>query len=586
MPGRTMRSTPFRLGPWRVDPGLCEISSGEQARHVEPRTMEVLCHLAAHAGTTVSRDQLLDSIWKTRHVVEDALTRCVSQLRQLLGDQARDSRYIQTIPKVGYRLLVIPEPLDAAGADAPAAPAHERPMLVVLPLDNLSGDPASEYISDGFTDAIITELGALDPERLGVIARISAMTYKGNRERKTVRQIAQELGVQYVLAGSVRQSHDRFMIGAQLIRAQDQTHLWGRNYESPTRDVLQLQSAVAAAVVHEIGAQLTMQGRRRAPTRVDPLAYEQYLKGRYFWNMRTDEGLRIALGHFEQALALDPWFAPAQSGLASCWTFRSVYGPHTPRDTLPIARSAALRAIELDEGSSEAHAALGLALTWLDHDWEGGERGLKRAIELDPNNAMARQWYGSWLGMLRRSAQALDEIQAALQLDPLSPSAHFAHAFVLSMMGHDYFAAATAEKALAHNASYHLNRVVLGHALCRTGRQAEGIEHLRLACEHSHSHPDALTHLGCGYAISEMIPQAQRLLTQVVQAPFAPSPYYLARLHACLGNIEEAVDCLYRAYDERSIVLMAMGNDSFLRAVHAHPRYRRLVATMKIPTAH
>lgn len=155
--------------------------------------MQVLCHLATHAGTTVSRDQLLDAIWKTRHVVEDALTRCVSQLRQLLGDQARDSRYIQTIPKVSYRLLVIPEPVDATRAAVPAKPAHERPMLVVLPLDNLSGDPAFEYVSDGFTDAIITELGALDPERLGVIARISAMTYKGNRERKTVRQIAQEL---------------------------------------------------------------------------------------------------------------------------------------------------------------------------------------------------------------------------------------------------------------------------------------------------------------------------------------------------------------------------------------------------------
>lgn len=545
--------------------------------------MAVLCHLAAHAGTTVSRDDLLDAVWKTRHVVEDALTRCISQLRQLLGDRARDSRYIQTIPKVGYRLLVTPEPLQRAASGANAQPAHERPMLVVLPFDNLSGDPAFEYVSDGFTDAIITELGALDPQRLGVIARISSMTYKGNRDRKTVRQIARELGVQYVLAGSVRQSGDRFMIGVQLIRAQDQTHLWGRNYESPMRDVLQLQCAVAGAVAHEIGVQLTMPARRRIATTVDPVVYEHYLQGRYFWNKRTDEGLGTAIGHFKLALAVDPQFAPAQSGLASCWTFRSVYGPHTPRDTLPIARSAALRAIELDEESSEAHAALGLALTWLDHDWEGGERALKRAIELEPNNATTRQWYGSWLGMLMRGAEALDETQVALQLDPLSPSAHFAHALVLSIAGHDYFAAATAEKALLHNASYLLNRVVLGHALCRIGRHAEGIEHLRLACEQSRRHPDALAHLGCGYAISEMIPQAQGTLAEVMRAAASASPYYLARLYACLGGVEEAVDCLYRAYHERAIVMMGMECDPFLRAVQAHPRYRSLVAAMKIP---
>lgn len=580
-----MRSTPFRLGPWLVDPGLCEISNGEQVLHVEPRTMAVLCHLAAHAGTTVSRDELLDTIWKTRHVVEDALTRCISQLRQLLGDQARESRYIQTIPKVGYRLLVVPEWQHAVDNSSHAEAASKRPMLVVLPFDNLSGDPAFEYVSDGFTDAIITELGALDPQRLGVIARISAMAYKGNRDRKTVRQIARELGVQYLLAGSVRQSGDRFMIGAQLIRAQDQTHQWGRNYDSPLRDVLQLQCAVAGAVAHEIGLHLTVSERRRMPTIVDPAMYEHYLKARYFWNKRTDEGLGIALSHFEQALALDPQFAPAQCGLASCWTFRGVYGPHRPRDTLPRARAAALRAIELDEQSSEAHAALGLALSWLDYDWEGGERELKRSIELEPNNATARQWYGSWLGMLKHSVQALDEIRLALQLDPLSPSAHFAQALALSIAGHDHFAVAAAEKALALNANYYLSRVVLGAALCRIERQSEGLEHLRLVCEQSRRHPDALAHLGCGYAVSAMIPEAQSLLAEVLRSPLPASPYYLARLYACLGGIEEAVDCLYRAYHERSINMMGMPNDPFLGAVHAHPRYRRLLATMKIPSA-
>jgi TolB-like protein/Flp pilus assembly protein TadD len=548
--------------------------------------MAVLCHLAERAGTTVSREELLDAIWKTRHVVEDVLTRCVSQLRQLLGDRARSPRYIHTVPKVGYRLLITPEPVAAAhtGASSPE-PARERSMLAVLPFDNLSGDPAFEYVSDGFTDAIITELGVLNPERLAVISRISAMIYKGNPDRKTVRQIARELSVQYVLAGSVRQSGGRLMISAQLIHAQDQTQLWGRNYESPMRDVLQLQSAVAGAVAHEIGPQLTIAGRQRVPTTVDPVVYDQYLKGRYSWNKRTDAGLGTAINHFEQALEIDKQFAPAQCALASCWTFRCVYGPHAPRDTLPIARAAALRAIELDERSSEAHAALGLALSWLDHDWDGGERELKRAIELDPNNATAHQWYASWLGMLRRDESALRETSLALQLDPLSPSTHFAHALVLSLTGNDHAAAIAAEKALAHNPHYYLNRVVLGHALCRIGRLSEGIDHLRLVCKHSGDHPDALTHLACGYAISAMIPEAHSLLARIVNAPSQASPYYLARLHACVGNLEEAVDCLYRAYDERSMVLMAVGTDPFLPAVHEHPRYRRLVATMKVPTA-
>jgi len=296
-----------------------------------------------------------------------------------------------------------------------------RIMLAVLPFQNLTGDAAQEYVSDGLTEEMLTQLGNLNPQRLGVIARTSVMHYKDSHT--PLDQIGRELNVQYVLEGSVRRESERVRITAQLIQVKDQTHVWARQYDRELKDLLPLEAEVAQEIAQEI--QLTFDGRKEAgnqslaPSQSSE-GHDLYLKGLYFFNKRTPAGLQQAIEYFQQATAKDPAYAPAYAGLAKAYAIRSAYSGEPDSEFIPKARAAAAKALEIDPNSSEAHTALALIIQNHDWDWQTSEKEFRRAIELNPNDATAHHWYAEHLTWLGRFNEALEESERAHQLDPLS----------------------------------------------------------------------------------------------------------------------------------------------------------------------
>jgi TolB-like protein/Tfp pilus assembly protein PilF len=297
-----------------------------------------------------------------------------------------------------------------------------RTMLAVLPFDNLTGDSSQEYFSDGLTEELITQLGQIDPTGLGVIARTSVMRYKKGSDLGLV---ARELGVNYVLEGSVRRDSDKVRVAAQLIQTKDQTHMWAREYDRDLTSLLSLQSEIAQEVADEIELTLGKNPGRATPERKpngSPLSYEAYdlyLKGRYFWNKRTPY-FQQAADHFQQAIDKDPTYSRAYAGLADTYALMSTWDQVPPNEFMPKARAAALKALQIDENLAEAHTSLALIAERYDYDWQTAEREYRRAIQLDPAYATAHQWYAECLSFEGRFDEALAESERARQLDPLS----------------------------------------------------------------------------------------------------------------------------------------------------------------------
>jgi TolB-like protein/Tfp pilus assembly protein PilF len=305
-----------------------------------------------------------------------------------------------------------------------AIPSQEKVMLGVMPFENLSGDPEQEYFSDGMTEELIAQLGSLQPGKLGVIARTSAMTYKrGNRD---IRQIGNELKVDYVLEGSVRREGDRVRITAQLIQVSDQTHLWSESYERGTQNTLDVQTDVARNIARVLALKLLPAERtsRTTDAAISSDAHDALLKGRYLWNKGRSDDIEKSIGFYNQALELAPDYAPALAGLADSYILLGMYYTIPPMDAYSKARQAAKQAIELDDGLAEAHTAMGTIRFRFDWGWADAEAEFKRAIELNPSYGRAHHDYAWFLVARERFDEAMNEIKRAQELDPLSPLAN------------------------------------------------------------------------------------------------------------------------------------------------------------------
>ena len=301
----------------------------------------------------------------------------------------------------------------------PSPGPQKRTMLAILPFQNLSNDPRQEYFSDGLTEETITDLGQLSPEHLGVIARTSAMAYK--HTDKSVSQIGRELGVDYILEGSVRREGGKARVSAQLIRVSDQTHLWAQNYDRDLQDLLDVQNDLGRAIAEQVRANLTPQRQIELSKKhmVNPEAYDLYLKGRFYWNQRTPDAIKESIGYFQQATDRDSNFALAYAGLADAYNISNIIGPVSPRDSFPQAKAAAMRAILLDPSLAEAHAALGMEKSHYEFDFPGAEKEFLKAIEVNPNSTYAHLFYSNcFLMPMGRQAQAIAENKRALELDP------------------------------------------------------------------------------------------------------------------------------------------------------------------------
>jgi TolB-like protein/DNA-binding winged helix-turn-helix (wHTH) protein/predicted Zn-dependent protease len=463
------------FGPFLVDPEMGELRRDGHPVALAPKAFATLLLLIEAGGRLLTKDELMKALWPDTFVLEANLSQTIFTIRKALGESGSEPRYVVTVPGRGYRFGGLveeafapeassPPPAgpDVAQADhaggasavrsahhpltigfaiatvvlstalagyarwssraAPHQPSSGRVMLAVLPFENLTGDAAQDYFSDGLTEEMINRLGRLDPQRLGVIGRASVMRYKGRAPQ--LDRIGNELDVGYVLAGSVRRGSGKVRIAAQLIQVKDQTQVWASTYDRDLRDLLAVQAEIAREIANGIRIVL---GNGRSPVEsaaslsADSYeAYDLYLKGRYCWNKRTAEGLQQAVEYFTRASTRDPNYARAYAGLADAFALMSGYSGKPQTGFMPQARSAALKALELDDGLAEAHNSLALVLEKFDWDWEGAEQHFRRAIELDPNYATAHQWYAEYLALRGRFEEALLESERARRLDPLS----------------------------------------------------------------------------------------------------------------------------------------------------------------------
>jgi serine/threonine-protein kinase len=469
-----------------------------------------------------------------------------------------------------------------------AKPAAKPPvgkiMMAVLPFENLSGDPEQEYFSDGLTEEMISRLGNMQPERLGVIARTSSMRYKGTE--KPLDEIARELGVSYLIEGSVRRAAGQVRITAQLIQVSDQTHLWAENYERPVSDVFAVQSEVADKVAASLAVKLLAgrQGNMALPATTDPEAHEAYLRGRFHWEKRTKEGLEKAVEYFKQAIALDPGYALAYAGLADSYVVMPWFAYAQPREAYPLARAAALKALEIEDTLAEAHASLGY-IQHLDWNWAEAAREFQRALDLNPGYAVAHHWNSTYLADIGRFDEAIAEGLRAQELDPYSLIIIRDLGLAFSFARRYEEAVKQYRKALELDPDFAPARAFLGIAYTLLGDHeraiAEGLAAVRL----SGNAPGRLAGLGRIYAAAGRKKEAESILGQLEQLSETAyvSSYDVALIYVLLGNKERALGLLEAAFEARDPEMVRLKRDPFLDTLRADRRFQDLIRRMKFP---
>jgi TolB-like protein/DNA-binding winged helix-turn-helix (wHTH) protein/lipoprotein NlpI len=605
-----MPSTVFVFGDAELDVGRYELRQRSRRVKLEKIPMELLILLLTRKGELVAREEIVEKLWRGEVFVEaeQGINTAIRKIRRALGDDPERPRFVQTVVGKGYRLIAPITVLDGAAPPAVAtspsvtpekavAPpalegAHGRRrrliwlagagagMLIllaagverasrrarssadsgpggvrsvaVLPLENLSGDPAQDYFADGMTEALVTDLAKISALR--VISRTSVMQYKG--VRKSLPAIARELNVDFVVEGAVMRSGERVRITAQLIDAKTDQHVWAEDYERSLRDVIGLQSEVAAAVAREVRVKLTPQEQAglAAQRPVEPTVYEAYLKGRYYWNQRTEAGLQRGIEHFRDAIARDPNFALAHSGLADSLTALGYLSAVAPQDAFPAARAAATRALELDASLAEPHASLAYVRLYYDWDWKGAETEFRTAIAANPNYATAHHWYSVYLTAMGRADEALAEIERARALDPLSLAVSTDVGFEAYYSGRYDRAVRQLQAVLVTSPGFPLAHLWLG----RTYQQKQMYREALAEYEHANRvlprWPVILAAIGNVHGLMGDRSRARTVLDEMksLSRERYVTPYGVALVYAGLGEVEQAFKWLNTACDERA----------------------------------
>src|SRR5271154_1519519 len=633
-----------RFGTYEVSLQSGEVRRAGLRIRVQQQPMKLLEILLEHPGEVVTREELRSRVWPSESFgdFDQALNIAIGKLRSALGDSAESPRFIETLPKRGYRFIADvsvvdtdarPKRQEPVGGELPATdPGHtiqgaglavvaERRLwptrrviialalviiislsilsvwlfrsrataptgirsIAVLPLENLSGDASQNYFADGMTDELITDLAQISALR--VISRTSVMVYKG--ARKPLPQIAHELNVDAVVEGTVLRSGDQVRITAQLIDASTDKHLWSQSYEGELRDTLALQNRVASAIADQIRINLTPQEQAALKNVkvVNPKAYESYLKGRYFWNKRTADGLKVALAYFNQAIEEDPKYAQAYSGLADTYALLGdwQYAVMTPKEAYPKAKAAAIKALELDSALGEAHNSLAFVLDGFDWDFEAAGKEFQRAIELSPGYATAHHWYAWHLSLLGRYDEAIAEMRKAENLDPLSLiiNADLAELLVLA---HSYDESIRqSHKTIEMDPNFALAHNQLAQAYLQKHMNEDAVAELQNAVQLSGGSPTAIANLARAYVASGKRSEAVKLLNDLKKRsnPVSSHASEIAVIYATLGDTDQAMNWLEKGYEERFNpgVLLRPGFD----ALRSDPRFQNLVRRIGLP---
>jgi TolB-like protein/tetratricopeptide (TPR) repeat protein len=463
----------------------------------------------------------------------------------------------------------------------PGKTVPDRAMLAVLPFDDLGTDPDQEYFSDGMTEQIIAELGQLRPDLLGVIARTSVMQYK--QSTKSARRIGSELGVDYLLEGSVRREGPRVRVTVQLVSVDDETQLWSANYDRQLGAILSLQADIARSVAQAIHLKLVSgpMPDRVSARLTDPDAYEAYLKGRFFWGKRTPDALRKARDLLERAVQLDPELAAAHADLAGVLSMLPYYGVLAAPEAYIRAQAAVFRALEIDPDLASAHAVLGTVRERLERDWAGADESFRRAIELDPNFATGYHWYGLFLERMGRLEEAEYAMAKALELDPVSIIINKNAADPHFYSGDHDRAIEQYRNTLEMNPDFTEARLFLGLSLEQKSRLIEAIAEFRRAGARI-ERPAVLGALGHAYARAGRIADARFVLDELTRSERYVDPYHIAVIHVGLDDHDHAFQWLDDAMDQSSEWLLHVRIDPRLRPLHADPRYRELLQRMNL----
>jgi TolB-like protein/DNA-binding winged helix-turn-helix (wHTH) protein len=622
----------FQVGPWLVRPGLNTLSQNGTTARLEPKVMEVLACLARHAGEAVSKEDLLHTVWPDTFVSDDVLTRSISELRRVFADDVKDSRFIQTIPKRGYRLIAPVVPMNELTRDTSATPRpdsvptndrrrrlnlvglgvvvllvgalagwkapHFRRWLTeksgpppihslaVLPLQNLSGDPSQEYFADAMTEELITELSRI--RALNVISRTSVMAYK--QSNKSLPEIARELHADAIVEGSIVRSGDRVRVTAQLIYAAQDNNIWAQTYDRDLQDVLTLQSTVATTIANEIQVRVTpdVQSRLKSLRPVNPKALDAYFQARYHLNQADNltyysgkqpalkEEYRKATQFLEQAIREDPTYLPAYSAY-----FDAVGAPSRSQlEYLPRAKALLTRALELDDTNVEARLALARLLMQYEYDWQGAEQQYRKALELSPNSGSVHSEYSDYLENVGRNSEGDKELELAQALDPT----------------HDYFGDAGVHRVgrtleqdrevleeRAPNDPFSL--AVMGKGYAIAGRYQESVE-MWQRCLTLYGWTDAADVLrranargGPKFALEEWMRAFEEREKRLKDVPVVP----MAFTYSSLGNNDRAFAWLDKAVEQRNWMIIYLKRDDVWNPLRSDPRFKPLLRRVGLP---
>ena len=582
-----MPAPPARL--LRFDIFELDLRAGELRKkgvklRLQGQPLQVLAILLQRAGDLVTREELRAEIWSADTFVDfdHSLHNAIARLRDTLGDSAEEPRYIETLPRRGYKFIA---PVNEVQPDGSISPLRRGPnadpvgirAVAVLPLEDLSPDPGHDYFADSLTEALITSLAKISALR--VISRTSVMQYKG--ARKSLPQIARELNVDAVIEGSVVHSVDRVRINAQLIHATSDRHLWAESYERDFRDILALQSEIARQVANEVRIILTPEEHARlgSARQVNREAHECYLKARYHWNKRGEESVKKAIAYFHQAIDQDPTYAQGYAGLADCYNILGYYNALPPVEAYPKGKAAALKALELDDSLAEPHATLGVVKRDFEWDWPGAEEEFQKAIELNPGCVEAYHWRGTLLSMLGQHAEALREKTKALAMDPLS-------VVIRTDLGRMFYFSRDYDQALEQyqaaldmDPNFSAAHVWRAHAYEQKGMFDQAISELQAGMRLSNDSPFALAKLGHGYALAGRCEEAKAVLKQLhaVARERYVSPYDIAMVHVGLQENDEAFVWLQRAFEQKSLWLGYLNVEPQLDAQRSDRRFQDLL---------
>jgi TolB-like protein/DNA-binding winged helix-turn-helix (wHTH) protein/Tfp pilus assembly protein PilF len=649
-----------RFGLFEVDIEQRILTKGGLRIKLQEQPFQVLAMLLERPGEIVSREDIRKRLWPADTFVEfdDGLNTAIKKLRAALSDSADNPRFIETVPRRGYRFLAPVTTQLSAHQTAPANPretprspfdskieltttqvagavhaenvspiavdrasagaetlgkwrlrtlalasflltalvlvllgweahrarwssrgAQKKISLAVLPLEDLSPNHSEEYLSEGLTDELVTDLANIPGLR--IISRTSAMQYKGTH--KPLPQIARELNVDALVEGTVLRSGDRARVRVQLIDGHTDEHLWAEAYERDVKDILALQSDVARSIAAQIKLELTPQQQARVlaarPVNFD--AYSAYLKGRYEWNKRTAESLKKSIAYFQESIEKDASYAQAHEGLAEAYSVLPDYDVMTPGESYPKAKAEALKALELDPMLGEAHATLAVVKEELEWDWLGADGEFQRALELGPGSATIHQWYSEYLLRIGRISEGIDQIRQALELDPASPLMNAELGSVLYSARQYDQAIQQLKKAIEMEPRFPYAHSWLGFAYERKGMRREAIAEFQKAVTLSGGSPFFRAALAYGYGLAGNETEARKIsaeLSRLSRSPqFYVSPYDFALVHVGLGEREQALKSLEQVVAEHDIASDLLKIEPALDPVRSDPRFDLLV---------